>query len=615
MKRFKKMMAIAIACAMIIGTVSFGTFGAFAAGSIPSSKNYESPIVVTGLDDGDEVNFYQIIKWGGSEATDQVSGWVAMDPLTKEQLEKILDAGTISSEMAGVLSRGFSGGTLVKTLTAADGKVTFENAESGMYMAIITPKDQNTVYNPVFVSSNYGTNGQASFNVPESSSSYGVIPTSAAAKKTTVKLDKTYTNDNDYTWESGGTFGDETNPTDPKGATTKPGDVLDFTVTSVIPGYGDTFVQPTFKLTDTMKDLKLKPETITVKVKGKTVTKGTETYTLTADENGYTVEFAPAYLKTLKAAADLKIEYKAEVKEGANTNVIKEKNTVELVFSHDPSTETTPGNDEKQYKKDITNHYTFSIDANNLVGPYGDRIGESGSEIIKVGIDKDGNPVNSTKVYSKVTTNEYEEGPLDGAQFTLFAADENGEITNTEVKKAVSDANGRINFKGLDAGVYWLKETKAPAGYVTVQDPVRIEIKATIEKKKIVEYYDQAGNWYTSKTDAENAVAANSALTNKKVTEFEYETEELVSYSIIYGEGSGEIVSSYTFSHVHESSGEIKWNITSSGEAPTSFVNKKGVELPSTGGMGTTLFYIIGAILIIGAGVLLVTRRRTESAE
>ena len=39
-------------------------------------------------------------------------------------------------------------------------------------------------------------------------------------------------------------------------------------------------------------------------------------------------------------------------------------------------------------------------------------------------------------------------------------------------------------------------------------------------------------------------------------------------------------------------------------------VNQQGTELPSTGGIGTTIFYIIGAILVLGAGILLVTRRR-----
>jgi LPXTG-motif cell wall-anchored protein len=41
--------------------------------------------------------------------------------------------------------------------------------------------------------------------------------------------------------------------------------------------------------------------------------------------------------------------------------------------------------------------------------------------------------------------------------------------------------------------------------------------------------------------------------------------------------------------------------------------NEKGFELPETGGIGTTIFYIIGAILVLGAGVLLITRRRMQA--
>ena len=42
-------------------------------------------------------------------------------------------------------------------------------------------------------------------------------------------------------------------------------------------------------------------------------------------------------------------------------------------------------------------------------------------------------------------------------------------------------------------------------------------------------------------------------------------------------------------------------------------VNNAGSVLPSTGGMGTTIFYVIGAILVVGAGILLVTRRRMNA--
>ena len=38
--------------------------------------------------------------------------------------------------------------------------------------------------------------------------------------------------------------------------------------------------------------------------------------------------------------------------------------------------------------------------------------------------------------------------------------------------------------------------------------------------------------------------------------------------------------------------------------------NKKGAELPTTGGMGTTMFYIVGSVLVIGTAVVLISKRR-----
>ena len=43
---------------------------------------------------------------------------------------------------------------------------------------------------------------------------------------------------------------------------------------------------------------------------------------------------------------------------------------------------------------------------------------------------------------------------------------------------------------------------------------------------------------------------------------------------------------------------------------PVTVENKAGQELPQTGGIGTTVFYMIGSILLIGAGVILITRKR-----
>lgn len=45
----------------------------------------------------------------------------------------------------------------------------------------------------------------------------------------------------------------------------------------------------------------------------------------------------------------------------------------------------------------------------------------------------------------------------------------------------------------------------------------------------------------------------------------------------------------------------------------TNIINQKGSLLPSTGGIGTTIFYVVGGVLVIGAGILLVAKKRMSS--
>ena len=54
-------------------------------------------------------------------------------------------------------------------------------------------------------------------------------------------------------------------------------------------------------------------------------------------------------------------------------------------------------------------------------------------------------------------------------------------------------------------------------------------------------------------------------------------------------------------------------HITTDGIITGKVLNQKGAQLPSTGGSGTTMIYIIGVILLAGAGILLVTRRRMKA--
>ena len=60
---------------------------------------------------------------------------------------------------------------------------------------------------------------------------------------------------------------------------------------------------------------------------------------------------------------------------------------------------------------------------------------------------------------------------------------------------------------------------------------------------------------------------------------------------------------------------EVKVTVNATNDSLIKVENKSGTELPSTGGIGTTIFYILGAALMLGAAVLLITKRRMNIAD
>ena len=126
-------------------------------------------------------------------------------------------------------------------------------------------------------------------------------------------------------------------------------------------------------------------------------------------------------------------------------------------------------------------------------------------------------------------------------------------------------ADGVIIVKGVESGSYEITEVTAPAGYNKLTAPVTVEAVKTGETSThTTVYLDENGN-VTNETTA-------------KVT-------------------------------------EVKVDIDAIAAKPVVVVNKAGTELPSTGGMGTTIFYVLGAVLVVGAGVLLVTKKRMSQSE
>lgn len=185
--------------------------------------------------------------------------------------------------------------------------------------------------------------------------------------------------------------------------------------------------------------------------------------------------------------------------------------------------------------------------------PYGDGTGETPEDkVIVFTFQLDVNKIDSDKQ------------PVQGAGFTLYkynSTTQNYEAVGEEIKGTKLTT---FTWKGLDSGKYKLVETTVPDGYNKADD-ILFTIEATYDTN-----------------------AADPKLS-----------------SLVVKDADGKVISGENL---------IFTATTSSGTVATDVVNTTGIELPETGGMGTTLFYIVGSALVIGAGVLLITKRRMNAS-
>ena len=138
---------------------------------------------------------------------------------------------------------------------------------------------------------------------------------------------------------------------------------------------------------------------------------------------------------------------------------------------------------------------------------------------------------------------------------------------------------GAINIEGLDVGDYWLVETTAPLGYNLLTAPVKISITED----------GKAAGTPTTLTGSKVSAAVGVASADRKT----------VNYTM-----SGAADEFATF--VTESADKTYK------DSGVGVANFPGHELPSTGGAGTTVLYIVGGMLVILAGAyLFFSRKRT----
>lgn len=167
-------------------------------------------------------------------------------------------------------------------------------------------------------------------------------------------------------------------------------------------------------------------------------------------------------------------------------------------------------------------------------------------------------------VVNKVDENQ---NPLEGAGFTLYKwidADADWKQLGEEMFGGTS-----FRFNGLDSGMYKIVETTVPAGYNKCKD---LEFQ-------VVGIYDETTEPHT--------------MTGLKVLDMD-------GNDISDGIGDDE----FSFDATAEM-----------GVVSTNVMNVSGTILPETGGIGTTIFYIVGAVLAIGAVVFLVAKKRMNIEE
>lgn len=322
----------------------------------------------------------------------------------------------------------------------------------------------------------------------------------------------------------------------------------------------DNFV---FEVTDTPENLKNNQDV-------KVYTSANEEYkgagvniSYDAPENGFTAKFTQAALQELVGTkADgsyndtFTITYTATLLKGADMTVNGNKNTINLKYSNkiDADGKINPDTSEIE---DGAVVYTFSI------------------HVDKRGEKNDGDPLPGVKfnVYKKVA--EGTPDAVKGSTIGITGEDKDNwfvkvvidDKKNDDTKyDLVTGPDGKAQVDGLANGTYYLVETATVNGYNLLSGPVKVTIQVSYKKSWTVK---------------------NDYVDGKLVHQKETEDEEY------FGGKPGAPGNGYIL---------------------TTIINRKGFNLPTTGGFGTLLFSGIGVLLVVaGVGVLLSLKKKNRT--
>ena len=347
------------------------------------------------------------------------------------------------------------------------------------------------------------------------------------------------------------------------------GDTVNYELTSRVPDM-DGYDKYDFIVHDTLSEgLTFQEDSVRIQV-GNTVLSAEDYSVVTenvSDDCIFEIILKDFYNKYKEqSGAKITMKYSAIINENAIVGNVGNSNEAYLEYSNHPYEGVngiTP--------KDIVLTYVTGIE---LI-----KIDENGNRLTGAEFQITGDKLNKVQTMKEV----FQEDPngifykLKKGTYTDIAPTEEtaGDYANTEITygreiktewnistEAVSatatvGSDGVVRFDGLSEGTYVIKEMKAPSGYNLLKEDITVKISC--EEPATVLSGEEKAVW---KYTLSGAVSTE----NNEVT-------------------------------------------ATSGRVELTIENKEGATLPSTGGIGTTIFYILGAILTVGGGAILLTKK------
>ena len=349
------------------------------------------------------------------------------------------------------------------------------------------------------------------------------------------------------------------------------GDRVPFKLIATVPQNIDAYEEYTFVFNDTLSDgLTLNADSIKVYVAETTAANVNQfqpqdetLYEVTVGDNG---EFSVSIqdIKALDAHDNpvnyVIVTYDATLNANAEIGLDGNPNSVYLEFSNDPN-----GDGLGRTNEDRVIVFTYELDGTKVDGENHETLQDAEFVLLNsarttAAAIVDGKVSEWVQVHSEAAAGNITM-PESYEEWVERYGESNVIIT--------SGADGNFIISGLDDGTYYLREIKAPDGYNLLEDDLQIVITAT-----------------TTNGQTWNGAAA-TALTALTVTT-KLGDEEAV------GPVNGAL---------------------DTGAVAITVENNGGSTLPETGGIGTTIFYVAGALLVLCAGVLLFVRFRMRKAD